>query len=66
VSYSWVDPNFASLYARREEQRVAERLLRAARDRERRLTEFVPHVESRTEPIWLDPAYAPSARLRIL
>jgi len=26
VSYSWVDPHFAVLYARREEERLAERL----------------------------------------
>jgi hypothetical protein len=26
VSYSWVDPHFAALYARREEERLAERL----------------------------------------
>jgi hypothetical protein len=65
VSYSWVDPNFAALYARREDALAAERLLRAARERERRLAEFVPHVEARTEPIWLDGAYAASDRLRI-
>ena len=27
MSYSWVDPHFAVLYARREEERLAERLL---------------------------------------
>jgi len=33
VSYSWVDPHFAALYARREEERLAERLLARLRDR---------------------------------
>ena len=27
MSYSWVDPHFAVLYGRREEQRLAEKLL---------------------------------------
>lgn len=58
MSYSWVDPNFASLYARREEERATERLLRASRERERLLEEYVPGVFVRPEPIWLDPAYA--------
>jgi hypothetical protein len=40
VSYSWVDPHFASLYARREDQRLAERLLIEARDRSLRLPEL--------------------------
>jgi hypothetical protein len=26
VSFSWIDPHFAALYARREEERLAERL----------------------------------------
>jgi hypothetical protein len=33
VSFSWIDPHFAALYVRREEERLAERL--AARLRER-------------------------------
>jgi hypothetical protein len=33
VSYSWVDPHFAALYARREEERLAERLVTRLRDR---------------------------------
>ena len=66
MSFSWVDPNFAGLYARREEQRAAERLLRAAQERERRLEqESVPGVVVRSEPIRLDPAYAFTPRLRV-
>ena len=33
MSYSWVDPHFAALYARREEERLAERLVTRLRDR---------------------------------
>jgi len=40
VSYSWVDPHFATLYARREEQRFAERLLADALARDERLPEL--------------------------
>ena len=40
MSYSWVDPHFASLYARRDDQRFADRLLADALDREARLPEL--------------------------
>ena len=33
MSYSWVDPHFAALYARREEERLAERLVTRMRER---------------------------------
>jgi hypothetical protein len=33
VSFSWVDPHFAALYARREEERLAERLVTRLRER---------------------------------
>ncbi len=33
MSYSWVDPHFAVLYARREEERLAERLVTRLRER---------------------------------
>ncbi len=36
MSYSWVDPHFAALYLRREEQRLTEKLLADARVRARR------------------------------
>ncbi len=40
MSFSWVDPHFAALYARREEERLAERL--ATRMREPALCEPDP------------------------
>jgi hypothetical protein len=42
VSFSWLDPHFAVLYARREEERLAERL--AARLRERAASEPSQHA----------------------
>ena len=33
MSYSWVDPHFAAIYARREEERLAERLVSRLRER---------------------------------
>jgi hypothetical protein len=33
VSYSWVDPHFAALYAHREEERLVERLVTRMRER---------------------------------
>jgi hypothetical protein len=33
VSFSWVDPHFTVLYARREEERLAERLMTRLRER---------------------------------
>ena len=48
VSYSWVDPHFAALYARREEERLAERLVsRLARARRLRAE---PRTLARREP----------------
>lgn len=32
MSFSWVDPHFAALYARREEERLAERLVTRVRE----------------------------------
>ena len=40
MSYSWVDPHFASLYAHREDKRLAERLLADAHERALRLPEL--------------------------
>ena len=36
MSFSWVDPHFAALYARREEERLAERLVTRLRERSAR------------------------------
>ena len=36
MSYSWVDPHFATLYARREEERASEQLAAKLRERAER------------------------------
>ena len=36
MSYSWVDPHFAVLYGRREDERLTRKLLADARTREQR------------------------------
>jgi hypothetical protein len=53
VSYSWVDPHFAALYARREEERLAERLV--TRMRERAALEPFRNPADRREPGWVEP-----------
>ena len=45
MSYSWVDPHFAALYARREEERLVERLV--TRMRERSIDEPLLHTTDR-------------------
>ena len=52
MSYSWVDPHFAALYARREEERLAERLV--TRMRERSARERSPETIGRREPGWME------------
>jgi len=52
VSYSWVDPHFAALYARREEERLAERL--ATRLRERSLREPSLQTISWRQAGWME------------
>jgi hypothetical protein len=52
VSYSWVDPHFAALYARREEERLAERLV--TRMRERAALEPSPDCIHGREPGWME------------
>jgi hypothetical protein len=65
VSYSWVDPHFAALYARREEERLAERLV--ARMRERAVREPSLHATSRREAGWLEnDAVVRGGHLRLL
>lgn len=48
MSCSWVDPHFAALYARREEERLAERLV--TRMRERAALEPTPDCIHGREP----------------
>ena len=52
MSYSWVDPHFAALYARREEERLAERLV--ARMRALAACEPDPLAVPRREPSWIE------------
>jgi hypothetical protein len=64
VSYSWVDPHFAALYARREEERLVERL--ASCFRERAVRE--PNLDSVPwrGPGWMEQDAAIRCRLRLL
>ena len=52
MSYSWVDPHFAALYARREEERLAERLV--TRLRERTACDPSRHAVCWREPGWME------------
>jgi hypothetical protein len=52
VSYSWVDPHFAAVYARREEERLAERLVTRMRERSGR--EPLLHTTGRRHAGWLE------------
>ena len=64
MSYSWVDPHFAALYARREEERLVERL--GSRLRERTACE--PNLASLAwrGPTWIEQEIELLGRLRIL
>lgn len=61
MSYSWVDPHFAALYARREEERLVTRL------RERSLREPLLHTTDRRQAGWLEnDAVLRGGHLRLL
>lgn len=65
MSYSWVDPHFAVLYARREEERLVERL--ASRLRDRAVFEpNIPDAVSWHEPGWIEQDIMLHGRLRLL
>ena len=64
MSYSWVDPHFAALYARREEERLAERL--ATRLRERAACEPILRPVGRREPSWFEHELELHHRIRLL
>ena len=65
MSYSWVDPHFAALYARREEERLAERLV--TRMRERADRELFPQTTGRRHAGWLEnDAVLRGGHLRLL
>jgi hypothetical protein len=63
VSYSWVDPHFSALYARREEQRLTEKLLAEVRSREERLPELGATVWRRSS--WLETTLHGSHTFRL-
>jgi hypothetical protein len=65
VSFSWVDPHFTVLYARREEERLAERLLTRLRDR----AACEPSARtaiSRREPGWMEQDASLRCHVRLL
>ena len=65
MSYSWVDPHFAALYARREEERLAERLV--TRLRERSAREPFPQTIGRRDAGWMEnDAVLRGGHLRLL
>ena len=65
MSYSWVDPHFAALYARREEERLAERLV--TRLRERAACEPSPHAVHWRQAGWMEnDAVVRGGHLRLL
>jgi hypothetical protein len=65
VSYSWVDPHFAVLYARREEERLAERLV--TRMRERSVREPSLQTIGRRDTGWMEnDAVVRGGHLRLL
>ena len=65
MSYSWVDPHFAALYARREEERLAERLVTRMRERSARERSF--ETTSRREAGWMEnDAVCRGGHLRLL
>jgi hypothetical protein len=64
VSYSWVDPHFAALYARREEERLVERL--ASRLRTRVACEPSLDVIAWRGPAWVEQDVQLHGRLRLI
>ena len=64
MSFSWVDPHFTVLYERREEERLAERLL--TRLRERSACEPSASSGFRREPGWMEYDAAIRCHLRLL
>jgi hypothetical protein len=65
VSFSWVDPHFTVLYARREEERLAERLM--TRLRERSACEPSPQSSiSWREPGWMEQDAAIRCHVRLV
>ena len=64
MSFSWVDPHFTALYARREEERLAERLM--TRLRERSACEPSPGAIFWREPGWMEQDASIRGHVRLL
>lgn len=64
MSYSWVDPHFVALYARREEERLVERLV--ARLRERAACEPPVSSTDRREVSWMEQDAMLRGRISLL
>ncbi len=64
MSFSWVDPHFTALYARREEERLAERLV--TRLRERSACEPSLSWTYWREPSWMEQDATIRCHLRLL
>jgi hypothetical protein len=64
VSFSWVDPHFAALYARREDERLAAQLV--MRSRERADYEPPPNSVNCREAGWMEQEAATRGHLRLL
>ena len=64
MSFSWVDPHFAALYARREEERLAERLASRLRD----LAACEPDLDATAwrGPGWMEQDLPVPGHLRLL
>ena len=65
MSFSWVDPHFTVLYARREEERLAERLLTRLRDRAA-CEPSVKNTISGREPGWMEQDASLRCHVRLL
>ncbi len=64
MSYSWVDPHFAALFERREEQRFTEKLLAEARARTERHPELAA-IEWRRSG-WLESELPGNPNIRLI
>lgn len=63
MSFSWVDPHFATLFAQREEDKLADRLTRRLREREG-YTEHLGHAPCR-ELSWIEQDMELRGRIRL-
>lgn len=62
MSFSWVDPHFSALYARREDARLTERLAAELRERAERDPWLAP--AARRPPTWMEQEAEIRGRIR--